>query len=1170
MPTFDPLATQRDVTPAITAELEAAGFDNAVEIGRGGFGVVYRCDEPALDRTVAVKVLVSDIDSETLERFLREQRAMGRLSGHPNIVNIHQVGTTGSGRPYIVMQYHPLGSLEARIRRDGPLSWQEALRVGVKLGGALESAHRIGIHHRDVKPGNILLTDYGEPQLADFGIARIAGAFQSSTGAIVGSPAFIAPEILEGDPATAASDIYSLGATLFCAVTGHAAFERRKGEQVVAQFLRITTQPVPDLRGGRIPDDVCAAIERAMAGRAGDRPASAAELGRELREIQRRHGCTVDEIPLAAEPGMSARIDDDSSSVRVVTDHSERRARVDAPPTPATKFRPSMPARSLVVRRRLLEILRGGQERRLTVIHAPAGFGKSTLAAQWRDVLIERGSAVGWLTVDDDDNNVAWFLMHLIEAIRRVRPALVNGIGELLEEYGDDAKRYVLTSLIDEIHDRGEHLVLIIDDWHRISSGATVGAMEFLLDNGCHHLQVVVTSRTQAGLPLSRMRVRDELVEIDSVALRFNDSESRSFLVDLAGLALENDDVVHLRESTDGWVAALQLASLSLRGCEDPVELIGNMSGRHHAIGEYLAENVLDTLEPELLDFLLATSITERICGDLASALAGVTRGQAILEAVEDRDLFLRRMDEDAEWFHFHQLFAEFLRRRLERDDPDRVVALHRTASVWFAEHGLLSEAVDHALAAGDQERAVELLESDGTRLLEHSQMSTLLALIAKLPPRLVVSSPRLQLGVAWAREVQRHPAAQSALDLVHSLLDKSTLPASEVADLRVEADVVQGAIEISADRIDGVAGLVSECLAKPETQRPWVVSAAADIATFVEIYRFDFGAARRRQEWATTYHSRTSGPFSVIYGYCFAGIAAREVLDISGAEENFRKALDLASEYGGRHSYSARLAGALLGEILYERNDVAAAERLLDESSELGTEGGLVDFMLATYVIGARVKAAGGDLESAVRRLRDGSRMAEDLALPRLAAGISNEEIRSGISSASEAGARPGGLDLRVSDAGLRSRHDGIVAITAELDEDSAIRLLLASGEPEGVETACARAAALAGCLDDQRRPRASLHARLTLAACLSAAKRMAEAESVLVHVAAQCADLGLIRPLLDEGPHVIAVLVALREDQRNGHWPQEWPVVPSDFVDRLLASRPCRGAAPSTGGVL
>src|SRR3984893_10464180 len=262
----DPHPPQRDPVSGVPAELRDAGFDDVDEVGRGGFGVVYRSTQPSLDRTVAIKVLTSDLDPDNLDRFLREQRAMGRLSGHPHIVTILQVGTTSSGRPFIVMPYYAKDSLEALIRRHGPLDWSEALSIGVKLAGALDAAHHVGTLHRDVKPANILLTDYGEPQLTDFGIARIAGGFQTATGLITGSPAFTAPEVLHGQPPTQASHLYSLGATLFCVLTGHVAVERRSGEQVVTQFLRTTSTTIPDLEGRHIHSDVYSAIDHAMAG----------------------------------------------------------------------------------------------------------------------------------------------------------------------------------------------------------------------------------------------------------------------------------------------------------------------------------------------------------------------------------------------------------------------------------------------------------------------------------------------------------------------------------------------------------------------------------------------------------------------------------------------------------------------------------------------------------------------------------------------------------------------------------------------------------------------------------------------------------------------------------------------------------------------------------------
>jgi DNA-binding NarL/FixJ family response regulator len=323
---IDRPAVRSELGPTIAAELAAAGFGDAHVVGRGGFGTVYRCQQRSLERTVAIKVLTTDVETDNLERFLREQRATGKLSGHPNITNIFQVGATKSGRPYIVMQYHPHDSLRARIHATGPICWQETLHIGVKMAGALETAHRLNTLHRDVKPANILLTQYGEPELTDFGIARIVGGFETATGVVTGSPAFTAPEVIEGQASTPVSDVYSLGATLFCALTGHAAFERRSGEQVIAQFLRITREPVPKLPG--VPNDVCAAIEHAMASDPHSRPATAAELGNELREAQRRHRLTVDDMAVPTDiggeaegehgPAQMGRVDPGIAPLRIV------------------------------------------------------------------------------------------------------------------------------------------------------------------------------------------------------------------------------------------------------------------------------------------------------------------------------------------------------------------------------------------------------------------------------------------------------------------------------------------------------------------------------------------------------------------------------------------------------------------------------------------------------------------------------------------------------------------------------------------------------------------------------------------------------------------------------------------------------------------------------------
>ncbi|AWK71120.1 protein kinase [Rhodococcus oxybenzonivorans] len=464
MADLDPLATQRAVTSSLTAELEAAGFEDAVEIGRGGFGVVYRCRQPALDRSVAVKVLTADLDDENRERFLREQRAMGRLTGHPNIVNVLGVGTTSSGRPYLVMPYYAQDSLDAMIRRQGPLSLEQVLRLGVKVAASLETAHRIGIVHRDVKPTNILLTDYGEPALTDFGIAHITGGFETATGVVTGSPAFTAPEVLAGRSPSPAADIYSLGATLFCAATGHAAVERRRGEQVVAQFIRLRSEPIPNLREQGLPGDVSAAIEQAMSA-VSHRP-SAAGLGEQLQEAQSRHGFQVDDMALQSRTGERPGLYASSRSARPSAMNRED-DRLGNLPAELTSF--------VGRRRELVETKTLLSQSRLVTLTGIGGAGKTRLAlrvaAQARREfpdgvwLVELGELRdGSLLIDV----VSGALGLRDQSARRVQDVLVDFLGS-------------------------KQLLMVLDNCEQVVDA--VAKMAETLLRTCPKLQILATSR---------------------------------------------------------------------------------------------------------------------------------------------------------------------------------------------------------------------------------------------------------------------------------------------------------------------------------------------------------------------------------------------------------------------------------------------------------------------------------------------------------------------------------------------------------------------------------------------------------------------------------------------------------------------------------------------------
>jgi serine/threonine-protein kinase PknK len=374
---------------------------------------------------------------------------------------------------------------------------------------------------------------------------------------------------------------------------------------------------------------------------------------------------------------------------------------------------------------------------------------------------------------------------------------------------------------------------------------------------------------------------------------------------------------------------------------------------------------------------------------------------------------------------------------------------------------------------------------------------------------------------------------------------------------MRVEASVFRSVVECWADRTAGVDELVFESLSRPDTLPPWIVAVAADVVTFLEMHRFNFDGVRRWQRWAEPYHHRTSGPFTLVYGHCLIGIAANEQLELTEADCCFREALQVAKRCGGIHSHAMRLACALLGELLYERGEVDEAERLLDESYQLGAAGGPVEFMITRHVIGARIKALRGDRDTAAARLDDGARVAATLGLPRLRAYVDNERTRLGLPMAARLG-QVEGTDA-LPDGGLGE-------ITAQFRDETEILGLLA--DQPGL--ACERAQAWVQRLQPQGRPRALLNANRLLVATLSAAGSTEEAKHLLTELAAQCAELGMVRYLLDGGPWVVAMLAELRDDLRSGRWGPTWREVPPTFLDNVASGSDSLspGAAAPPGG--
>lgn len=451
------------VLPTVAAELAALGFDGAIEIGRGGFGAVYRCKQVALDRVVAVKVVIAECRDDRA-RFVREQQAMATLTGHPNILPVLQIGQTTTGHPFLVMPFCPLGSWQERIAGVGALDVDDVLRVGVKMAGALECAHSAGVIHRDVKPGNVLPTDYGEPALSDFGIARIDAGFTTAPGIFHGSPAFSAPELLGGASPSPSSDVYGLGATLFTGLTAHAPFERRYGEPLQAHFVRITTRPLPDLRAHDVPADLAAVIEQAMARDPEERP-SAVEFGRRLQQVQAHHGLPVDEMVLQGGVG--------GGRPRRLVAPTPRPA---SGPSAGAKHGLPAPTNSLVGRQaelsRLHELLKRS---RLVTVTGTGGVGKTALAIHAAYQQSADYPDGVWL-VELGELRDGSLLVEFVAATVGIR---------------DEASRPPIERLVDLFSER--RVLLVLDNCEQVIDEAAHLAVALM--PRCPRLQILATSR---------------------------------------------------------------------------------------------------------------------------------------------------------------------------------------------------------------------------------------------------------------------------------------------------------------------------------------------------------------------------------------------------------------------------------------------------------------------------------------------------------------------------------------------------------------------------------------------------------------------------------------------------------------------------------------------------
>jgi LuxR family maltose regulon positive regulatory protein len=415
----------------------------------------------------------------------------------------------------------------------------------------------------------------------------------------------------------------------------------------------------------------------------------------------------------------------------------------------ATKLRAPHPRPGLVLRQRLMERLAAGTQRELLLVCGPAGFGKSSLLADWAH---RCRRPVAWLSLDEDDNDPGRFWRHVAAALDVYRPGLAQHVTAQAGAPAASSIRTPVTALINALAETADPVVLIIDDYHLIEEPAVHRSVAFLLEHLPDALRLVLAGRADPPLPLARLRARGQLTELRAADLRFTTAESAELLRTAIGPALSDSVASALAERTEGWVAGLQLAALSLRGRSDVTGLVEAFSGSHRFVLDYLTEEILDRQDQQVREFLLETSVLERVSAPLCDAVLGRTGSQQLLEEVERANLFLHPLDEARHWWRYHVLFADMLRVQLRKRDPDRVAALHGAAALWYERNDLPDQAIRHALSAGDTPMASRLIERNlEDQILRRNEAATLERWLVALPPEALDRRPRLRLGQAVA-----------------------------------------------------------------------------------------------------------------------------------------------------------------------------------------------------------------------------------------------------------------------------------------------------------------------------------------------------------------------------------------------------------------------------------
>ena len=644
----------------------------------------------------------------------------------------------------------------------------------------------------------------------------------------------------------------------------------------------------------------------------------------------------------------------------------------------ATKlYVPPLPPK-VVVRSRLIEQLNEGLStgHKLTLISAPAGFGKSTLVSEW---IAGRDQPVAWLSLDESDNDPARFLIYLISALQTISPKLGTGLLDVLQSPQIPPIDSILTALLNEITTIPHDFLLVLDDYHLTDAKSVDDALTFLIEHLPLQMHLVITTREDPSLPIPRLRARNQLTEIRAANLRFTPSEAAEFLNQVMGLNLTVEEVNALETRTEGWIAGLQLAALSMKGQQDVHGFIQAFAGDHRYIVDYLVEEVLRRQPESIQDFLLKTSILERLNGPLCDALTAQSGSKSKLEKLQRGNLFLIPLDDKREWYRYHHLFADVLRMHLIAEQPEQVPALHERASGWYEQNGLTADAIRHALIAKDFERAARLIEKAIPLMRQTRQEPTLLGWFKALPDEIFQDRPVLNINYAGTL------LQNGQFDGVESRLRDIEQWLATPEDIRRQPVYVD---EEDFQRLPSSVHMYHAAIALAKAD---VTNAIKHASKVLELAREDDDFPRGAASSLLGLASWTSGDLETAHQMFSNGMAHLQkvgfISDVIGGSVTladiritqgrlreamgiYERGLRLATKQGAPVLRGAADMHVGMSGLCYERNELNTAEQHLLKSEEFGELNGLPKNPYRWRVVMARMRETQGGMEGALELL--------------------------------------------------------------------------------------------------------------------------------------------------------------------------------------------------------